>query len=60
VGQGCEGRIEIWVGAGVEDMYLRRKSAGCPLHGSYFSLGSQIGRVDEQRNYDRCGSLTSC
>src|SRR5712691_2530129 len=48
LGQGCEDRIEIAFGAGMQDMQLHSEDAGRRLQVSQYGLGIGIGWVDER------------
>src|SRR5262249_22021195 len=54
--QSCEDRIEVALGAGIQDVEPQAEGAGRRLQGSCIYLGkSGIGRVDEVRNGARRG-----
>ena len=53
--QGRKDRIEVALGAGVQDMQLQPESAGRRLQVSRLGLCTGIGRVDEHRNNRRRG-----
>jgi hypothetical protein len=53
--QVCEDRIKVVFGAGLQDVELQAKSAGCGLRVSRQDLGIGIGRVDEQTKEFRGG-----
>ena len=56
LGQGCEYRIEVALGAGVQDMELQPEGAGRRLQVFRYGLCNKgAGRVDEKRNDVRRG-----
>jgi hypothetical protein len=48
--QSCEDRIEVALGAGIQDVELQAEGMGRRLHASCICLGKSVGRVDEQHN----------
>src|ERR1017187_8208250 len=53
--QGCKDRIEIAIGARLQNMELQPQGAGRRLHGSQIARNARIGGVDEQSNDGRRG-----
>ena len=55
-GQGCEDRIEVALGARMQDMELQPEGVGRRLHVSRYGLGNGgMSRVNEQGNDGGCG-----
>jgi hypothetical protein len=48
--QGCEDRVEIAIGARIQDMELQPESVGCRMQGSQKGLSNGTGRVDKHGN----------
>jgi hypothetical protein len=53
--KGCEGRLDLAAGAGVEDLDLQSDGAGSRFHVSHRGLGSNsVGWIDEHGNTSGC------
>ena len=53
--EGCEGRVDLTAGAGVEHLDLLSHGAGSRFHVSQRGLGiCNIGRIDEHRHASGC------
>ena len=52
--EGCESRIDLAAGAGVEDLYLQPDGASSWFQIAHH-LGSGTGRVDERGHTSGCG-----
>jgi hypothetical protein len=49
--KGCEGRLDVALVAGIQNMNLQPKNARCRLRVSALLLGGWAGRVDEHADF---------